>query len=95
MPTARPPRNWARCSPGPACGSFSVAAGEGYYVPVGHHPEMAPGGQLGWEQVRAALAGALTDAAIEKVAHNAKYDFIVLQRNGLTMTPISADTMVA
>lgn len=74
--------------------SFAVAAGEGYYVPVGHHPEMAPGGQLGWEQVRDALAGALTDAAIEKVAHNAKYDFIVLQRNGLTVTPLSADTMV-
>ena len=74
--------------------SFAVAAGEGYYVPVGHHPEVAPGGQLVWEQVRAALAGALTDAAIEKVAHNAKYDFIVLQRNGLTVTPLSTDTMV-
>ena len=75
--------------------SFAVAAGEGYYVPVGHQPEMAPGGQLRWEQVRAALAGALTDADIKKVAHNAKYDFIVMQRNGLTVAPLSVDTMVA
>ncbi len=75
--------------------SFAAVAGEGYYVPVGHQPEMAPGGQLGWEQVRRVLSGALCDAAIEKVAHNAKYDYIVLMRNGLTVMPISADTMVA
>ncbi|MCP4361911.1 MAG: DNA polymerase I [Chloroflexi bacterium] len=83
----------------------------GYYIPVGHlaNQEQAQTGQMGlfagqpelaadqlpWEMVRAAIKPALTNPAIGKVAHNAKYDFIILQRHGLTVTPIIFDTMIA
>ena len=75
--------------------SFAVEPGKGYYVPVGHHEEAAPGGQLDWEQVRDSLAGPLSDTNIEKVAHNAKYDYIVLHRNGIEVTPLTVDTMIS
>ena len=75
--------------------SLAVAAGQGYYIPVGHAPECAPGGQLPWAQVRAALAPALGNAAIRKAGHNAKYDYVVLARHGLTVQPVAFDTMLA
>ena len=37
----------------------------------------------------------MTNPKIGKIAHNAKYDYIVLARHGLTVTPITFDTMIA
>lgn len=83
----------------------------GYYIPVGHlaaeaqttsgqmalfasEPRLADG-QLLLQTVLDAIRPALTNPAIEKVAHNAKYDYIILQRHGVTVQPIGFDTMIA
>ena len=73
--------------------SLAVETGQGYYIPVGHRPEM--GRQLPLEQVLEALRGPLTDARIPKIGHNMKYDFVVLARYGLRVAPLSFDTMIA
>ncbi len=52
-------------------------------------------GQLPLEQVIGAIRGPLTDPAIPKVAHNANYDLVVLQRYGIDVAPITFDTMIA
>lgn len=75
--------------------SLAVDTGSGYYIPVGHQPAMAPAGQLPLAQVLSALEGPLTDPEIEKIAHNAKYDHVVLKRAGLFVSPIGFDTMLA
>ncbi|RPJ16468.1 MAG: DNA polymerase I, partial [Chloroflexi bacterium] len=71
--------------------SLSIKEGEGYYIPVGH----LAGTNLPLEQVLAALKGPLTDSKIGKIAHNAKYDYIVLAKNGLRVSPLTFDTMLA
>ncbi len=71
--------------------SVAIKEGEGYYIPVGH----LTGNNLPLEQVVSILHGSLTDPHISKVAHNAKYDYIVLARHGLAVTPITFDTMIA
>jgi DNA polymerase-1 len=71
--------------------SLALRAGQGYYIPVGH----AAGENLPLEQVLSALRPAFTDPKIGKVAHNAKYDYIMLARHGLIVAPITFDTMIA
>jgi len=71
--------------------SLSVEEGKGYYVPVGHKK----GQNLSVEQVVSALREPLTNPKIGKVAHNAKYDYILLARYGLQVTPLTFDTMIA
>ncbi len=71
--------------------SLAVKDGQGYYIPVGHNS----GTNLPLKKVIDALTPAMTDAKIGKVAHNAKYDYIVLIRHGLTVTPLTFDTMLA
>lgn len=73
--------------------SLSVEAGEGYYIPVGHNPDF--GLQLPKERVLDALRGPLTDPDIPKAGHNLKYDYVILARNGLRVTPLGFDTMIA
>ncbi|HSM58803.1 MAG TPA: DNA polymerase I [Candidatus Sulfomarinibacteraceae bacterium] len=84
---------------------------EAFYVPVGHlagESQAQSGqmslfagdvalaeGQLSLETVLDALRPALTDPDIPKVAHNAKYDYMVLARHGLEVDPIGFDTMIA
>ncbi|MDL1894480.1 hypothetical protein FBQ87_16575, partial [Sphingobacteriales bacterium CHB3] len=51
--------------------------------------------QLPLHQVIEAIRPALTNPAIGKVAHNANYDFVMLRRYGLEVTPIVFDTMIA
>ena len=74
--------------------ALSVAAGEGYYVPVGHVLEEDRDKQLPLEEVLDMLRPVLEGKA-PKVAHNAKYDFTVLQRAGVTVQSIAFDTMLA
>jgi DNA polymerase-1 len=71
--------------------SLAIKEGEGYYIPVGHRA----GTNLPLEQVLGALKGPLTDPKIGKIAHNAKYDYIVLARRGLRVSPLTFDTMLA
>ena len=82
-----------------------------YYIPIAHilnesqvdqgqmslfasEVEYAPD-QLPLSDVLAAIEPAMTDPKIAKVAHNAKYDYVMLQRAGLTVAPITFDTMIA
>jgi DNA polymerase-1 len=71
--------------------SLAVEPGSGYYIPVGHDE----GRQLDLDVVLEALRGPLTDPAIPKVAHNLKYDYVILARYGLSVHPLSFDTMLA
>ncbi|MBK8618622.1 MAG: DNA polymerase I [Anaerolineales bacterium] len=71
--------------------SLAIKPGAGYYIPVGH----TSGNNLPIETVIAALTPSMTDAKIGKVAHNAKYDYIILARYGLVITPLTFDSMLA
>lgn len=75
--------------------SLAVEPGKGFYLPVGHNPELAGGEQLDLDQVLKALRDPLTDPGIPKVGQNLKYDYILLARQGLRVQPLSFDTMVA
>jgi DNA polymerase-1 len=85
--------------------SLSVDPATGYYIPVGHVAAAGEGQdallddvairQLPLETVITALRKPLTDPAIPKVGHNAKYDLIVMRRHGLDVRPIAFDTMIA
>lgn len=71
--------------------SLAVREGEGYYIPVGHRA----GNNLPLGKVLSALREPLTDPKIGKIAHNAKYDYIVLAKHGLVVAPLTFDTMLA
>ncbi|HET9906637.1 MAG TPA: DNA polymerase I [Anaerolineales bacterium] len=71
--------------------SLAIKEGEGYYIPTGH----LAGTNLPLDQVISALQAPLTNAKIGKIAHNAKYDYIVLARHGLKVSPLTFDTMLA
>jgi DNA polymerase-1 len=81
-----------------------------YYVPVGHLKQvqqnskgqmslfageeiLAPN-QLHLERVLSAIRPAMTDPQIPKIAHNAKFDYTVLDLHGLRVMPIGFDTMI-
>lgn len=71
--------------------SLAVKEGEGYYIPVGHRT----GTNLPLEEVLPALRAPMTNPKIGKIAHNAKYDYIMLAKNGLYVSPLTFDTMLA
>jgi DNA polymerase-1 len=78
--------------------SFALGPGEAYYIPVGHTatPDGAePARQLSLEQVLERLRTALTDPAVGKTAHNAKFDMMLLARRGVWVEGLQGDTMVA
>ena len=70
---------------------MAVKEGEGYYIPVGH----SSGNNLPLKKVLSALKEPMTNPKIGKLAHNAKYDYIVLAKFGLTVSPLTFDTMLA
>ena len=75
------------------CGiCLAWTAGEAVYVPM-RSPE--PDAHLTPDAVLGALRGVLEDAAIDKVGHNLKYDWLVLKHAGVTMRGMAFDTMVA
>ena len=71
--------------------SLAIKEGQGYYIPVGH----TSGNNLPIDRVISALTPSMTNAKIGKIAHNAKYDHILLARYGLITTPLTFDTMLA
>ena len=73
--------------------SLAVEPGWGYYIPVNHQVEAAR--QLPLETILEALRGPLTNPHIAKVGHNLKYDFVMLARYGLRVSPLTFDSMIA
>jgi len=71
--------------------SFASQPGLGWYIPVGHLEAQ----NLPLDQVLDALAAPLTNPAIQKIGHNLKYDYLILARHGLRVSPLSFDTMIA
>lgn len=71
--------------------SLAVEPGLGYYLPVGH----LQGQQLPLDIVLDAIRPAMTDPEIPKAGHNLKYDYVMLERYGLTVSPLGFDTMIA
>jgi DNA polymerase-1 len=71
--------------------SLAVSQDEGYYIPVGH----LSGEQLKLKEIISALKSPLSDPGIAKIAHNAKFDMLILERVGLPVTPVTFDTMIA
>jgi DNA polymerase-1 len=78
--------------------SLAMGEGEAYYIPVGHVADTegnAPGRQLPLELVIERLRPVLANPAIAKVGHNAKYDMMILARNGAWVEGLRGDSMVA
>lgn len=73
--------------------SFAVAAGQAYYLPVGHDYIGAPQ-QLERNQVLQQLKGWLEDNNKAKVGQNLKYDMSVLARYDIQLAGIAFDTML-
>jgi DNA polymerase-1 len=73
--------------------SLAVSTERGYYIPVGHRTENEA--QLPISEVITALKGPLTDPRLKKIGHNIKYDYVILARHGLKISPLSFDTMIA
>lgn len=90
---------------------LAVAPPRAYYIPVGHvtgsaqadsgqmnlfagSAELVPG-QLPVGRVLESIRPAMTNPAIPKVAHHAKFDAMILEQHGLTVSPIRFDTMIA
>ena len=71
--------------------SLATAPGHACYVPLRHETDA---GQVARDDALAALAPLLTDAAVLKVFHNAKFDLTVLARAGLPVATPVDDTML-
>jgi DNA polymerase I len=56
--------------------------------------QLAPD-QLPLDEVLEAIKPALTDPNLPKLAHNAKYDMMILRRYGIDVSPVVFDTMIA
>jgi DNA polymerase-1 len=74
--------------------SLAAQPEEGFYIPVGHIPAKGSA-QLDLETVLEALRAPLTDPKKAKVGHNLKYDYTLLARHGMQVSPLSFDTMLA
>ena len=71
---------------------ISIAAGkDSWYIPVGH----VEGTNCDPNTVFRYLNPLLANPDIRKAGHNAKYDAIILKRNGYTVADIAFDTMLA
>ncbi len=75
--------------------SLANQKNQGYYIPVGHHHQTAGGPQLELSEVIETLRGPMLNPEIAKIGHNLKYDYIVLARHGLRVSPLAFDTMLA
>ena len=78
--------------------SFSLGAGEAYYIPVGHIADIdgnPPARQLPLADVLERLRPVFGDASVGKVGHNAKFDMLVLANHGIGVRGLRFDTMIA
>jgi DNA polymerase-1 len=77
--------------------SLSMAPGEAYYIPVGHAPTLenqTPGAQLPLAYVLDKLRPVLQDSSVQKYMHNAKFDMLIMVRNGISIRGLAFDTML-
>jgi DNA polymerase-1 len=74
--------------------SLSPAAGEAYYIPVGH-VGLGQMEQLPLDYVISRVRPILEDSTLTKVAHNANYDMTLLGEYGVTVHNLAFDSMVA
>lgn len=72
--------------------AVALAPGQAYYIPVGHR---LAANQLPLETVLRRLGPLFEDEGIEKVAHNAKYDMLVVANEGAWTRNVIFDTMIA
>ena len=79
--------------------SLSTDGTRAYYIPVGHVPVeglfATPIRQLPLKEVIAAISPAMSDPNKPKIGHNASFDLLFLGQNGLDVTPIGFDPMIA
>jgi len=75
--------------------SVCPAPGESYYVPVGHRRELGDREQLPLATVLTHLGPVFEDPSLAKIAHNGKYDMIMLANQGVWVRNLVCDTMVA
>ncbi|OGD23897.1 MAG: DNA polymerase I [Candidatus Aminicenantes bacterium RBG_13_59_9] len=73
--------------------SFSLEAGEAFYLPLRHDYPGAPK-QIPLGAAFRTLGPVLTDPEIRLTGQNIKYDAIVLKREGLELAGVDLDTMV-
>lgn len=74
--------------------SFSVEEGEACYIPLNHRYLGCPD-QLDADEVLERLRPIFSNPKIEKIAQNIKYDLHILSAQGVEVSPISHDTMMA
>ena len=73
--------------------SFSIKPHHASYLPLRHDYQGAPG-QITIDTAASLLKDILCDPKIKKIGQNMKYDYIVLQREGLSVEGADLDTMV-
>ncbi len=89
---------------------LAVESPTAYYIPLGHlrgdvqndagqlnlfsGEAILAEGQLPLDVVLDSLRPFLTDLTIPKIARNAKYDYAVLEKDGVRVEPLSFDTMI-
>ena len=71
--------------------SLATQPDRAFYIPVGHDD----GKQLSVDIVINELTSPLTNSKIPKLAYNANYDYLMLARYGLKVSPVSFDVMIA
>lgn len=73
--------------------SFSTKPDCAYYLPLRHNYKDSPQ-QIPKEKAFDLLKEVLTDPRIKKIGQNIKYDYIVLNREGIALEGVDLDTMV-
>jgi len=73
--------------------SLCAESGHAFYIPVGHSERSEL--NLPKDEALESLASLMSDQKIQKIAQNFKYDLQVMERVGITVSPISFDTMLA
>jgi DNA polymerase-1 len=74
--------------------SLAAAPGQAWYIPVGHYPELDDPPQLPLPLVVERLRPLFAAEKVQKLAHNAKYDMVVLANAGIEIAGVDADTMI-
>jgi DNA polymerase-1 len=72
--------------------AIALGPGQAHYIPVGHR---LAANQLPLETVLRRLGPLFEDEGVEKVAHNAKYDMLILAGEGVWTRNVTFDTMIA
>jgi DNA polymerase-1 len=75
--------------------SLAITPGEAFYIPVGHDERLAKLPQLPFDVIRQHLGPVLADEKLPIVAHNAKFDLLVLSQHSLPVRGPLLDTMLA